>query len=49
MVGDGERDPDDPDYDKKLQVYREALRYARHKRRPGAHGVKRNGFPTCTK
>ena len=36
MVREGERDWDDPDYDKKRQLYREGLRYARHKRHPRA-------------
>ena len=36
IVGDGERDLDDPYYDKKCKLYSRGLRYARHKRRPGA-------------
>ena len=49
MVGDGERDHDDPDYDKKAKVYRQALRYARHKRRPHVFRSERIGFPDFTK
>ena len=49
MVGDGERDPDDPDYDKKAKVYREGLRYAKHKRHPHLFCSERIGFPGFTK
>ena len=34
MVGQGERDWEDPNYDEKLKLYRDGLRYAKHLRRP---------------
>ena len=49
MIGDDERDPDDPDYDKKAKVYREGLRYAKHKRHPHLFCSERIGFPDFTK
>ena len=49
MVGDGARDPDDPSYDKKAKVYRQFLRYAKHKRRPRVFSSERNRFPDFAK
>ena len=34
MVGQGQRDWEDPNYDEKLKLYRDGLRYAKHLRRP---------------
>ena len=49
MIGDGECDPDDPDYDKKRKVYREGLRYAKHKRHPRLYDGEQIGFSKFTK
>ena len=48
MVGDGERDPDDPDYDKNHIVYQQFLRYANQKRNPRLFRGEPIRFPVLT-
>ena len=42
-------EPDDPDYDKKAKVYRQFLRYAKHKRRPRVFSSEPIRFPDFAK